>query len=115
MGGIVDISGYNLFVAGGILTEEVLVSTGWADYVFRPDYNLLPIKEVKNFIKTYEHLPNMPSAKEVESDGLKLKEMTVKQQEKIEELFLYIIQLEEKISAMEVQLKDLQKASEKED
>lgn len=89
-----NISNYNLFVKGGILTEEVRVSlqTTWADYVFNKDYKLPSLTEVENHIKENGHLINVPSAKEVKENGIELGEMTKIQQEKIEELTLYIIE-----------------------
>lgn len=102
-----DVSGYRLFVKGGILTDELLVATSWADYVFEEEYKLMSFDELRGFIALNGHLPNVPSGAEVESDGLELKSMTVTQQEKIEEAFLYILQLEEKINALETQLNDL--------
>jgi hypothetical protein len=97
--GSVDVSGYNLFVKGGILTEEVRVSlqSTWADYVFSKDYKLPSLFELEDFIETNGHLPNVPSAQTVKEDGIELGEMAKIQQEKIEELTLYIIQLNKEI------------------
>lgn len=90
----VNVSNYNLFVKGGILTEEVRVSLAstWADYVFAKDYKLKPLSEVERFINTNGHLPNVPSAKQVKEEGVELGEMAKIQQEKIEELTLYVIE-----------------------
>lgn len=92
--GTANVSAYNLFVKGGILTEEVRVNlqSGWADYVFAKDYQLLPLQDVENFINANGHLPNVPSAKQVETDGIELGNISKIQQEKIEELTLYIIE-----------------------
>ncbi|TDP61970.1 hypothetical protein [Flavobacterium dankookense] len=90
--GGVDVSNYKLFVKGGILAEEVRVSTTWADYVFLKDYKLKSLKEVEQFINDNGHLPNVPSAKQVKEEGIELGEMAKIQQEKIEELTLYIIE-----------------------
>lgn len=92
--GSVNINNYNLFVKGGILTEEVRVSlqNTWADYVFAKDYKLPTLKEVENHIITKGHLINVPSATEVKANGIELGEMAKIQQEKIEELTLYIIE-----------------------
>jgi len=92
--GSVNISNYNLFVKGGILTEEVRVSlqSTWADYVFKKDYKLPTLKDVENHIAQKGHLINVPSAEEVKNNGIELGEMAKIQQEKIEELTLYIIQ-----------------------
>lgn len=91
--GSIDVSYFKLFVKGGILTEEVRVTLAstWADYVFAKDYKLPTLQEVEKQIQEKGHLANMPSAKEVKENGIELGEMAKKQQEKIEELTLYII------------------------
>jgi hypothetical protein len=92
--GGVNVSNYNLFVKGGILTEEVRVSlqSTWADYVFLKDYKLPTLEEVEAQIKEKGYLRNVPSAKEIKANGIELGEMSKIQQEKIEELTLYIIE-----------------------
>lgn len=104
--GGVNISNYNLFVKGGILTDEVRVAfnSTWADYVFAKDYKLPTITEVERFIDANGHLPNVPSAKQVQEEGIQLGEMAKIQQEKIEELMLYIIQQNKRIEALEAKL-----------
>lgn len=104
--GGVTTSTYNLFVKGGILTEEVRVSIAntWADYVFNKDYFLKPLSEVEKFIKENGHLPNVPSAKQVKEEGIELGEMAKIQQEKIEELTLYIIAQNKRIEALEAKM-----------
>lgn len=83
-----------LEVNGTIKTKEVNVTaTGWADYVFEPDYQLIPLSEVEAFIFNNGHLPNIPTEKEVFEQGVNLLEMNIKLLEKIEELTLYIIEL----------------------
>ncbi len=93
-------SSYRLFVKGGILADEVLVQTGWADYVFDNEYHLPSLEDVEKYIKEQGHLPNVPSEKEVVENGLELGKMSVTQQEKIEELFLYVIQLNKDIQTL---------------
>ncbi len=65
------------------------------DYVFKSDYQLMPLSEVKSFVQKNSHLPNIPSEAEIKEDGLSLEEMQLKLLEKVEELTLYVIQLEE--------------------
>ena len=88
---------YNLFVSQGIMTEKVKVallnSSDWADYVFKPDYQLMPLNEVQSFIAKNGHLPNVPSAEEVAEAGIDVAKMDAKLLEKIEELTLYMIEL----------------------
>lgn len=105
----INVSTYKLFVKGGILAEEVRVtlSTAWADYVFAQDYALKPLHEVEQFITANGHLPNVPSAKQVKEEGIELGDMAKIQQEKIEELTLYLIQQNKEIEAMKAQLKAL--------
>lgn len=102
-------SAYGLYVKGGILTEEVRVRNGWADYVFADDYVLTPIYEVESFISKNKHLPNVPSAKQVEEDGLSLGEISKIQQEKIEELTLYIIDQQKQLDELKKQVQELLK------
>lgn len=99
-GGTVNTSGYQLFVKGGILTEAVTVAGGWADYVFEKGYRLKTLPEVEAFIAENGHLPNVPSAREVESSGVNLGEIARIQQEKIEELTLYVINLSKEIEGL---------------
>lgn len=107
--GSVNVSNYNLFVKGGILTEEVRVnlSTAWADYVFNPNYKLKPLNELEDYIIRNNHLPNVPSAEEVKKNGIELGEIAKIQQEKIEELTLYIIELNKKIELQQKQIETL--------
>lgn len=102
-----NLSDYKLFVNGGVLAKEVLVKTDWADYVFDSSYTLLPIKKVKEYIEINKHLPNVPSSKDIENNGLPLGEITKIQQEKIEELFLYIIEQDKEIKKLQLQNKNL--------
>jgi hypothetical protein len=99
---------YLLFVKGGTLAEEVAVRTGWADYVFEENYTLLPLEQVETFINTNGHLPNTPSAADL-NGTVKLGEATVKQQEKIEEIYLHLIELNKRMKALEVENAELKK------
>jgi|GEM_PF-6524375 len=96
-------SGYKLSVKGKVICEEVRVEleANWPDYVFEKDYNLKSLEEVENYIEKEGHLPNVPSAVEIESEGLQLGEMNKILMEKVEELTLYIIAQEKRIKALE--------------
>lgn len=104
----VNTSGYKLFVQGGIVTERVFVATGWADYVFDEGYSLMPLDQVEAFINANGHLPNIPSSAEVEKRGVELGNMTRLQQEKIEELTLYIIAQQKKLDEQNGKLTEQQ-------
>ena len=85
---------YKLAVEGKIGAHEIVVTTeGWADFVFEDDYNLMPIKEVENFIEENGHLPDVPNAEQVKEEGVSLGEMDKILLQKIEELTLYVIEL----------------------
>ncbi|GAB3512070.1 hypothetical protein [Emticicia fontis] len=105
--------GFNLFVKGGILTERVRValanSDRWADYVFKKDYKLMPLKDVEKFIQHNQHLPNVPSAEEMANRGLDVAETSAKLMEKIEELTLYLIEANKKIEELDKKVKNLEK------
>lgn len=85
-------TGHKLAVGGSIIAEKVKVSLQpWADYVFEPTYQLPTLEEVAAFIKQNKHLPGVPSAAEVEKNGLDLGDNQATLLKKIEELTLYII------------------------
>lgn len=95
-------SGYMLAVSGNIIAEKVKVSLRpWPDYVFAPGYKLLSLKEVEAFIKKNNHLPDIPSAKEVEKNGLDLGDNQAALLKKIEELTLYLINQNKRIEKIE--------------
>ncbi|MBN3584882.1 hypothetical protein JYB64_21005 [Algoriphagus aestuarii] len=96
---------YLLSVNGTIGTKEVHVTaTGWADYVFSPNYKLMPLNEVENFIKEHGHLPNIPSAEQVKEEGINLSEINVKLLEKIEELTLHLIRQQQEIDSLKKEI-----------
>ena len=90
-----------LEVNGAIRSKEVLVEVAnWSDFVFDKDYDLMTLKEVESYIKENGHLPDVPSAKEVKANGVEVGEMNAILLQKIEELTLYIIELEKKIEKL---------------
>jgi hypothetical protein len=95
-------TGYSLSVDGKIMAEEVTVqnSTAWPDYVFANDYKLMPLDELEASINKNKHLPNIPAAAVVEKEGISLGQMNRKLMEKVEELTLYIIDLNKKNEAL---------------
>lgn len=97
---------YLLFVKGGIKAEkmqlELSSAGGWSDYVFAPDYKLMPLKEVAAFLKTRRHLPGMASEAEMQAEGgINVGKIAAQQQAKIEELFLYVIELNQKMENLQ--------------
>ena len=98
-----DGESYNLYVTGGIITEEVKVEADFADYVFEADYNLLPLEKVEQHIQEKGHLHNTPSGKTIQENGMDLGSITVNQQEKIEELFLHLIDLKKEVEKLKLE------------
>lgn len=99
-------AGYKLRVAGKIISEELKVQlqASWPDYVFHNNYKKLDLSELENFIHEHKHLPNIPAATEIETNGIEVGEMQRKMMEKIEELTLYIIELNKKIESQEKEI-----------
>ena len=102
-----------LTVKGTIHTQEVQVDLKGAvapDYVFEkyftgnsealPSYEFPTLEQIENFIKENHHLPKIPSAKEMEKEGMALKEMNLLLLEKIEELTLHVIRLQKEIDEL---------------
>ncbi|MBO9675437.1 MAG: hypothetical protein J7577_18455 [Sphingobacteriaceae bacterium] len=91
-----------LAVNGKIRAKEIKVeATNWPDYVFEEGYKVGTLQELESYIKTNKHLPDMPSAKEIDTQGLQLGEMVKMQQKKIEELTLHLIEKEKQLRNQE--------------
>jgi hypothetical protein len=94
--GTTRVNGYKLSVNGKIRSSDdfkVYLESEWSDFVFKPDYKLRSLGEVEKYIQINGHLPEMPSAKEVEEQGVDLGAMDAKLLQKIEELTLYILEI----------------------
>jgi hypothetical protein len=96
-----------LDVNGTIRAKEIKVETNWADFVFNKNYTLRSIGEVNEYIKTNNHLPDIPTEAEVKENGVNLGEMQTKLLQKIEELTLYLIRQQEEINALKNEVKQL--------
>jgi hypothetical protein len=100
-----------LTVKGKIHAEEVRVDLNvpGPDYVFEKEYNLLSLTDLEEYINLYKHLPEVPSAKEMEEHGLNLKEMNLLLLKKVEELTLHLIEANKSIMQLQQEVKDMQK------
>lgn len=97
--------------SGMLRAREIKVDeASWADYVFDKNYKLPKLKDVAKYIDENHHLPGVPSAAEIESDGLNLGDMQNIQMQKIEELTLYMIEMEKRIEALEKENEELKNA-----
>ncbi|MNG94298.1 hypothetical protein D3C79_533050 [compost metagenome] len=85
----------DLAVNGDILAKQIKIKTDITipDYVFEPTYSLSTLEEVEQFIKKHKHLPEIPSAKEIEREGMNVAEMNLLLLKKIEEMTLQMIQM----------------------
>lgn len=97
---------YTLMVGGKILAEEVRIKLikDWADYAFAKDYPLKSLNEVEEFIRANHHLPEIPSAAEVEKTGVSLGHMQSQLLLKVEELTLYLIRQNKTIETLQAKL-----------
>ena len=100
-------NGFALAVDGGIISTEVYVMAveNWPDFVFSKEYELMSLSDLKQYINTNHHLPDLPSEQEVKENGFEVSDMQAQLLQKIEELTLYILQQEERISQLELELK----------
>ncbi len=98
-----------LDVAGTIRAKEVKVeATGWSDFVFGKDYDLPKLSEVEKHINDKQHLPGIPSEKEVLENGVNVVDMQAKLLQKIEELTLYVIDLKKENEGLQKRVQQLE-------
>lgn len=100
-----------LDVVGTIRAEEIIVETGWSDYVFEDGYDLPSLEEVEAHIETNGHLPGIPSAEEVAEKGVSLGDSQRMLLEKVEELVLYTIELNKRLNEKDKQIETLRQSS----
>jgi hypothetical protein len=100
---------HKLDVKGTVHAEEVKVDVNvpGPDYVFEADYNLTSLSEIETYVKENKHLPEVPSSKQMEEDGLNLKEMNLLLLKKVEELTLYLIEQNKHIEKIDTDNSDL--------
>ena len=98
-----------LAVNGTITAKEIEVQlTGWPDFVFGNNYKLMPLNKLEKIIKKEKSLPGIPTNKEVEENGVKLGDMQAKLLQKVEELTLYVIEQDKKLSEQNKKLTRLE-------
>lgn len=105
----------NTRLSGKLLTKGLKITLtpgtdAFPDYVFDKDYRLMPLETLENYISTYHHLPEAPSAKEAENEGMDMKQMNLLLLKKVEELTLHVIKMNERIEAQQKEITTLQKA-----
>ncbi len=103
-------SASTVYIAGDLVVTGDCTETdgACADYVFAPDYNKLSLAELKSFIETNKHLPNVPSEAEMMKNGVSLANMSGRLLEKVEELVLYTIEQQETIEQLQTRIDKLE-------
>lgn len=103
--GTEDDRGYKLAVNGTIRAKEIKVEANpWPDYVFENSYTPATLASIEQYIKLNKHLPEMPSATEIEQNGVNLGEMNAMPLKKIEELTLHLIEHNKKLEQQSKQI-----------
>jgi hypothetical protein len=109
--GTIDTHGYTLAVNGSMIATsiEVLAFGSWPDFVFGKDYKLRSLKETEEYINKNSHLPEVPSEAEVSKKGINVAEMNATLLKKVEELTLYMIDMQKQLDATNTELARLKK------
>jgi hypothetical protein len=120
-------TGYILDVNGNIRSNQIVVNTTGADFVFAPNYKMYSLPALKKYLDKNHHLPEIPSAKQMQAEGLNVGDHQIKLLQKVEELTLYLIekdneikdekeknrQLTEKLNKLEQRLDAIEKSIKK--
>ncbi|HNW97937.1 MAG TPA: hypothetical protein PKK00_05955 [Bacteroidales bacterium] len=101
---------YKLAVKGGIICEQVKVinDVPHSDFVFDSNYKLMSLDQIEKYVKVNKHLPEVPSATEFKENGYNVGEMDNLLLRKVEELTLYIINLQKQNDEMKSRISDLE-------
>jgi hypothetical protein len=102
-----------LMVDGKIVCKELFVTNNdWADSIFDPGYVLMPMDSLRAYIDSAGHLPNVPTEKEVKENGSDLAQNDVMLLAKVEELTLYLLQLQEQNMKLQKRIEELEAVKE---
>lgn len=102
LGTLIPSAGATLTVAGLVSCREVKVSvSAGADHVFNKNYKLMPLSDLEKYVQTNKHLPEIAPEKEMKSEGINMNDFQIKLLQKIEELTLYTIEQNNKITRLE--------------
>ena len=101
-------AGYKMYVNGKILAKGLRCDVnGWSDFVFEPNYELMPLEKVEQYIAKEHHLPNVPSEQEVKAQGIDLVEMNAILLRKIEENTLYLLQMKKENEVLKAEINQI--------
>ncbi|MFQ5527722.1 MAG: hypothetical protein ACE5GX_15865 [Thermoanaerobaculia bacterium] len=93
-------------IQGNIITTSCPAGCG-PDYVFEPDYELMPLRDLETYIAEKKHLPNVPPAVEMETQGINVTQLQLRMLEKIEELTLYTLAQQTEITELRAMVEEL--------
>ncbi|MBC7758550.1 MAG: hypothetical protein H7069_06815, partial [Phormidesmis sp. FL-bin-119] len=100
-----DPGNYELAVNGKVRAKEIKVeNSNWPDYVFSNSYRLAKLDDTRKFIALNGHLPDVPSAREVEKEGFNISQMNAILLKKIEELTLHLIEKEKQLKGQNARI-----------
>jgi len=91
----------------GVYAKKITVQASWSDFVFKPEYKLRPLAEVEKYIIDNGHLEGIPDENEVSENGVDLGDMSSKLLQKIEELSLYVIDLNKQVELLKKENEDI--------
>jgi hypothetical protein len=95
---------FRVKASGYVYARDITVQVGiFPDFVFDSTYHLMPIHDLGNYVKIYHHLPGVPTAATVQQNGMSVGEMNVLLLQKVEELTLYMVELQKQIDALQLQ------------
>ena len=101
-----------VMVMDTFMAEKIIVEViDFPDYVFDKDYNLMPLNQLQQYISTNKHLPKIPKGEVIEKDGMNIGDISVLQMEKIEELTLYLLEMNERLKRLEERSNKLRQLS----
>ncbi|UOQ52527.1 hypothetical protein [Hymenobacter cellulosivorans] len=103
---------YRLAVDGKLVAQSLYITnpSTWADYVFAPTYRRMPLADLEAYLLQNKHLPAIPAAAEVERKGYNVSEMDAKLLQSVEELTLYVIELNKQNQQLQARTAELEKA-----
>jgi hypothetical protein len=109
--GTTNTSGYQLAVNGNAIANSLTLQLygTWPDYIFDKSYQLLPLTDVQAYIDKNHHLPEVPSAADVARDGMNVGPMNEVLVKKVEELTLYMIELNKQLKDQQLEITKLKK------
>jgi hypothetical protein len=104
-------STYKLAVNGDAIFTKIKVKTyaSWPDYVFHSTYKLISLEELEEYIKRNNHLPDVPSAQDVEENGIDVTDNQARLLKKVEELTIYIIEMNKEVQKLKEENARIQK------